>query len=98
VIAVLETIGATVAAFGTLVLWGLMSAVNLVLAGVGAAATAVFLLLPSMPSVGTFHPTWLAEANWFYPFGAVVAVFVSGLTLYVGFLVVRYVLQLVRAA
>lgn len=95
---VLEWIYSVVSSFGTLVLWGVVSAVNLVLAAVGAAVAGLFAVLPHIenaPAFGT--PTWLHWLSWFYPVGDLVAGLVGLVGLWVSFLVFRYLLNLLRA-
>jgi hypothetical protein len=83
---------------GQYALWAIETAVDGVLAALVAAYTAAVALLPSMdsaPLIGT--PTWLGWLNWFYPVGALLDGLAAVVTLWVGFLAVRYVLRLVRA-
>jgi hypothetical protein len=84
--------------FGTLCLWAIEQGINAILIALVAAWNAALSLLPGMgtsPALG--NPQWLGWLNWAYPIGALVA----GLTTVVGiwslFLVVRYVLRLIRA-
>ncbi len=98
-IGLLEDILSVFEDFVVYVLAGLVDAVNLVFSAVGSVVSAIFLLLPSMadaPALGS--PEWLAWANWFYPIGSVVAIFLALLALYIAYLVVRWALRLARAA
>jgi len=78
---------------------GLVDTVNVLFDGVGGVIEVAYALLPTMPPAGSVAPGSVLEyANEFYPFGAVAGSFAAILVLYVGWLLVRYVLQLVRAA
>jgi hypothetical protein len=82
---------------GTYVLWALESAFNLVLVAIIAAYAAAVALLPSMTDAPSFgSPTWLGWLSWFYPVGDLVAGLFGLLTMWLGYLAVRYVLRLVR--
>lgn len=94
----LQTIAQGILDFGSFITAGCVAVINLFFDGITVAAEAAFLLLPSMPSVPTFQPELLAEANWWYPFGAVATGATTALALYVSWLVVRWLLRLVRAA
>lgn len=97
-IALLTTIADTLVALGQSVLWALLTSWNLLMAAIGAALTAALALLPSMsdaPAIGT--PQWLHWANWFFPIGDFLSVLTGGITMFVAFLAVRYVLRVVRA-
>jgi hypothetical protein len=97
VITILKLILGAFATIGQTVWWAIASFFNMVSDAIGVAATALFELFPTMPSIGTFAPSWLGWANWFFPFGGVVAIFTSALVLYVAWLVVRYLANLLRA-
>lgn len=97
-IGLLGEILAGIGLFGEEVLWGIMTAVNLLLAGFGLAVEGVFSVLPSMtnaPALGA--PAWLKWVNWFFPLGDLLAAFATALTLFTAFMLVRYLLRLLRA-
>jgi len=93
-ISVLHDILCWVAAIGNAVLWALMSMVNLIIAGLGAAVAAAIALLPVMPT----DPSWtgvsadvFSTANWFFPVGFLVLTLSTLAVLYVGWLLIRTV-------
>jgi hypothetical protein len=96
---VLDWILSTAESFGILVEWAIVSVINLVFVAMATTLTGVFSILPHMSDAPVFGtPEWLAWLNWFYPVGAIVSAFASLLFLYTGWLVVRWVLNLLRAA
>lgn len=97
-IAWLAYLGEGIAAIGTMIVAGIVGAVDLVTVAVIAAVSAAFALLPSMsdaPAIGT--PTWLGWLNWFFPVGDLLAGLTTLVTMFVAFLVIRYLLRVVRA-
>ena len=83
---------------GTYVLWAIESGANVIFAAMGAAVAALFALLPSMSdalAIGT--PTWLGWLNWFYPVGALLDGLAALISLWLGYLAVRWALRLLRA-
>lgn len=88
----LEWILSTVEAFGTLVLWGVETAINAGLAALAAAFAAAVALLPQLPEVVT-PPRFIGYVNWFFPVGAVVTVATSMLSAYVVFLGLRWIFK-----
>jgi hypothetical protein len=96
-IGLLSTIVATLEASGTVMLWAIVSGWNLIAAAIGAAVVAAFALLPAMSDAPAINGQWLGWLNWFFPVGDFLSILTSGVTLYVGYLAVRYVLRLVRA-
>ena len=86
-----------IAAIGQLVLWAVVSAINGLIAALGAVASAFVSLLPGLPDApngpGEGIVGWL---TWVIPLGPLFA----GLTLFVGlwlgFLAVRWALRVVR--
>lgn len=88
----------TVAAFGQLVLWGVVTAFNGLIAAVGALLGLVMSLLPNLPPVPG-NP--VAEATgwiaFFIPAGPIVAFAALLITAYVALLVIRIALRWVKA-
>jgi hypothetical protein len=64
-------------------------AINGVISLAEAIAAAAVLVLPELPEVGT--PPYLAEANWFFPIGAVISVAVPLVTAYGIWLGVKWI-------
>jgi hypothetical protein len=82
---------------GTYVLVAVETCVNVTLLAIVAAYTAAIALLPSMssaPSLGS--PQWLQWAVWFFPIGDLLLGLSSAVSVWAGFLLIRYVLRLVR--
>lgn len=83
---------------GSYALWAIESGFNAIGAAMVGVYTATMALLPSMsdaPVLG--HPQWLDWLSWFYPVGDLVAGLTAIVTIWVGWLAVRYVLRLIRA-
>lgn len=83
---------------GHWVLWALISAINLLVAAIGAVIGGFLSLLPDMPTAGgTFGGSWVGWLNYYIP----VAELVAGLVIWVGlwllYLVVRIPLRWVKA-
>jgi hypothetical protein len=97
VIAFLETLINIVTAFGSLVAWGAITALNGFFHALELAVKFLFGLLPTMPSFPIFAPSWLPWANWFFPFGLFVAAFAAVLVVYLLFIIQRWLLKLIRA-
>lgn len=97
-IPILEDILTALQDLGIYFLSALVEFLNKIFEGMGAIVTVLFELLPKMPLAEEVHIEGIAWLNWFYPVGTVVAVLVSGLALYVGWLAVRYLLQLLSAS
>lgn len=81
---------------GKLVLWGLVTFANLVIAAIGTLIATVLGLLPSMPAVPA-PPDVVGYINWLFPIGDVVLVFASFVTLWIAFLAIRIVMRWVKA-
>lgn len=81
-----------------LIMAGVIEVLNGVFDVVALAGVAAMALLPSMPSIGSFNLEVLAEANWFYPFGAIASFMISALVMFGLWMAVRYILRVVRAA
>lgn len=94
----LEDIFDAVDSFTILVANGLITVVNLFFHGISLLISGLFLLLPELPTATPPPAEWLENANWFYPFGIAASSVATGITLYLGWMAVRYVLRLVRAA
>ena len=75
----------------------LVSLVNLFIAGLGAVALAVLSLLPGFPDPPEGDPAALEYANWFFPISKLVALLTAVALLYLGFLLVRTILNWVKA-
>ena len=85
--------------FATYVEAGIVDVLNLLFEAVGGVVAALFLLLPHMPEATQLTTSEILECvNYFYPLGEVAAVYALVLPLFVAYLVVRYLLQLLRAA
>jgi len=83
---------------GTYVLWAGETLINAIGAAVVALYALLIALLPSMsdaPAIG--HPQWLDWLSWFYPVGDLIAGLAVIVTLWIGFLAVRYALRFIRA-
>lgn len=77
---------------------GCIEALNLVFRGIEAAGNAAMSLLPSFPtSHPKIDPQLLEEINWFFPFAGIASALATALTMYLGWMAVRYALRLVRA-
>jgi hypothetical protein len=96
-IGIVETLINVVKAFGSLVAWGAITAVNGFFHAVELLIRFLFDLLPHMPTLATYAPSWLTWANWFFPFGALVAAFTGMLVVFLLYLLQRYILKLIRA-
>lgn len=84
--------------FGQLVLWALVSVINLLIEAIGVALGAFLSLLPVMPAAPTAPvASWVGWLNWLFP----IAPLLAGLTVCVGlwlvFLVVRIPLRWLKA-
>jgi hypothetical protein len=84
--------------FPTYLLAGAITILNAILAGVGALVTGLFALLPTMPETTELgSPEWLRWLNWFLPVTAILGLMATTVLLYVSYLAVRWLLQLLRA-
>ena len=76
------------------VLWALMSAVNLVVKGVGESFDFFLDLLPDMPPASApVDSDVLAVVNYFVPVGGIAAAFTAALALWGGFMLLRVPLR-----
>lgn len=83
-----------VAAVGHFVLWALATAVNWLIAGLGAFIGWAVSALPLMPSAGPTPPgSVLSIVNYFLPVGALVAGLALFVSLWGVFLIVRIPLR-----
>jgi hypothetical protein len=99
VISFLENIFKVLSELVLYVVAGAVTVVNLFFDGVGIAINAALGVLPEIGVGETkITPELLEEANWFFPFGGIIAVLTTMLTAYLIWLAVRYFLRLVRAA
>jgi hypothetical protein len=98
VTSLLQGIWNTVKAFGELVLWALVSAINLVIAAVGAFIGLVLSLLPGFPAVPDLDQPeaagWLA---WALPVAGIITAFSALVVTYTIFLAIRIALRWVKA-
>ncbi len=97
-LSVLETMVEAIVNFGKMVLWGLETCFNAISYATGVALEVIFTRLPSMPTVPKLNSGLLEEINWFYPFDVVFAALAAGVTMYLGWMGVRFLLRLLRAA
>jgi hypothetical protein len=94
----LEKIAHTVAAFGQLVLYGIVSAVNLVIAAIGGFIGFLLGLLPQLPDVpDNPAPDAVGWIAWFIPVTLILATAAGLLVAYVLLLVWRIALRWVKA-
>lgn len=83
----------------TIIMAGLYDVLNGLFAAVAAFVQMLFNLLPSMGAPPAINGgDWIGWANWFFPVGDVLTVLSGCLTVYLGWLAVKFALQLVRAA
>jgi hypothetical protein len=75
---------------------GMLAALSIVAAAIGAGIIAVFSALPDMPAVPP-PPAGMKWLNWFIPVGQLVAIFSGFVTMYLTWLVVRVVGRWVKA-
>ena len=68
------------------------SVLNLVFAALETALTAAVAVLPGLPETVT-PPSYVAQINWFFPLGDVLAVAAPMLSAYIVFLGVRWMFQ-----
>src|SRR4051794_41325965 len=95
---ILRYIGDAVAAAGQLVLWAIVSALNLILAAIGAVIGAVTSLFPALPAVpGPPDSGVLQWIAYIYPMGAMLAALATFLACWVAFLLIRIPLRWVKA-
>ena len=88
----------TLAGLGQLILWGIVSAINLLIAAVGALLQTILGLLSFMPDPPeTPAWEWLAWLNWVFPLGDVLGVATGLLGLWTAFLLIRVALNWVKA-
>lgn len=86
--------------FPSLVLEGIVSAINGFFSAVSGMLNEVIVVLhtvaplPNIPSIPV--GPYLGWLNWLYPVGQAVDLMVGGITMYVGYLGVRYLLSLLR--
>lgn len=83
---------------GEFVLWAIISALNLVIAAVGALIEVLLSLLPLMPATPSAPVTaWVGWLNWLFPVGELLAMLAVCVGLWLVFLVVRIPLKWVKA-
>jgi hypothetical protein len=92
VISLLQSIVATIAQIGALVLYGVVEAINAVTTALAAALNAAAALLPPLPEVPA-APAFVSTMNWLFPVGAIVPLAASLATSYGVFLGVRWVFK-----
>lgn len=94
----LEGIYNAVTSFAQLVLWGVVTAINYVIAAVGALLGVVLAALPGFPDPPTFaQDSWVGWLNWFFPIGEFLALAVLFVTLWLSFLLIRIAARWVKA-
>jgi hypothetical protein len=85
-------------AVGRWVVWAFMSAVNSVIAGLGAAFGFVWDLLPGLPDPLSPPSGGVAGAvSWLLPLGAMIAVLAAAVAAWVTFLLCKVALKWVKA-
>lgn len=85
-------------AVGQLLLWALVSCINLLIAAVGAALSAFLSLLPLMPPAPDAPiASWVGWLNWIFPIGPLIAGLGVCVGLWLVFLVVRIPLRWLKA-
>ena len=95
-IGLLTSILCGVAAMGQMVLWGVVTGWNLIMAAIGAALAAAMALLPRMNDAPAISGEWIGWMNWFLPVGAMLSIFTAGITMYLVFMAVRYILRIAK--
>lgn len=87
-----------VRAIGQLVLWALVTVVNLVVDAIGAFIAAVISLFPQLPAApGPPDSGILQWVNYFLPLGGMLALFAVFLGCWVAFLGIRVALRWAKA-
>jgi hypothetical protein len=83
-----------VKAFGQLVLWGLVSFVNVLILAIGTAIQGLVAMLPAMPDAPDAPSAGiLGWVLWIIPLGPLVAGFMVFVTVWVSWLVIRIPLR-----
>jgi hypothetical protein len=93
---VLKVIAGTLANLGGWVTFGMATALNALIAAVGASANFVVGLMPQLPAVPD-APEGIQTLNWLFPVGAVVGIWVTMGSLYISFLAIRALAKRVLA-
>jgi len=84
--------------FGQLVLWALVSLVNLLVAAVGGFIALVLSLLPQLPDAPAAPASGILQwVNYFLPLGGMLALFATFLACWVGFLAIKVALKWAKA-
>lgn len=96
---VLSSILTGIVAFGSYIIYGVETVLDGFLVVIGAAYAAAVAALPSIGSAPLISgsPLWLGWVNWFYPVGELLIGLSAAVSLWVAFLVLRFILRLVRA-
>src|SRR4051794_16087615 len=94
----LSSIWHAITGFGQLVLWGLVSGVNLLVAAIGGFIAAVISLFPQLPDAPSAPASGILQwENYFIPLGGLLALFTTFLTCWVAFLGIRVALKWAKA-
>jgi uncharacterized membrane protein len=97
-LALLGTMVGALEALGLSVLWAFITAINLLIAGVGAFIAVIAALMPDLPAVpGPPDSGVLQWVGYIYPMGAMLAVLATFLTAWVAFLAIRIPLRWIKA-
>lgn len=83
---------------GQYVLWALEVFGNLVITTIVGMVGWLFAVLPAMsaaPALG--DPEWLHWLTWFFPIGQLIAILAAGVTVWVAFLAIRWLMRFLRA-
>jgi hypothetical protein len=97
-LSIFSFIASAVSAFGQLVLWGLISGVNLIIAGVGGLISTLMSLLPNLPDVpDNPAPDAIGYIAFFIPAVTILAFAAALIASYVALLVIRIALKWIKA-
>jgi hypothetical protein len=98
VIGLLETIVSGVEALGDLIVSGMIGVINIFFGALQTLMEGLLLLLPKMPEVIKGSSiAGLAWFNWVFPVGTVVGMFGTIITMFVAYLALRWILNMVKA-
>jgi hypothetical protein len=82
---------------GDALLAPIVTAINLLIAAIGATITALVSLLPTLPTPPTpFSGTWWGWLNYFLPISDLIAGFVVWVGIWTAFLIIRTALKWVK--